>query len=183
MDPADDDFRFEQALTLRDGRRVTIRVMRPDDRDRLVAAFARLDRESVYTRFFSYRRELPQRPLGRIGRIDFVQLAGLVATSGEGVDEVVIGSATYVATGSADGAKAAEVAFLVEEDFQGQGLAGRLLDALAGIARRHGFARFEAEVLARNRAMLAVFERGGLPLATRREGEVIHLSLSLGAAA
>ena len=75
MEQTADDSRFEHAATLRDGRTVTIRVMRPDDRDKLVAAFAKLERESVYSRFFSYLKELPQRPLERIDRIDFVRLA------------------------------------------------------------------------------------------------------------
>lgn len=175
----DDDFGFSHPVRLRDGRAATVRVMRPDDRDRLVAAFAKLDRESVYTRFFSYRRELPQGPLERIAQIDFARLAALVVTLDEGGGETIIGSATYVATDSADGARAAEVAFTVEEDFQGQGLAGRLLGDLAAIAGRHGFVRLVAEVLVRNAAMLAVFERSGLPLSTRREGEVLHVSLAL----
>lgn len=179
MYSADDDFQFRLSIALRDGSPATIRVLRPDDRDRLVAAFSKLDRESIYTRFFGYRKELPPGPLERIARIDFTHLAALVATLGEGDDEAIIASASYVETGGADGAKAAEVAFTVEEDFQGQGLAGRLLDALAGIARRHGFVRFEAEVLARNAAMLAVFARSGLPTTTRREGGVLHLSMSL----
>ena len=179
MNQADDDFDFRQPFALRDGRVATIRVMRPEDKAKLVAAFAKLDRESIYTRFFSYRKELPQRALERIGLIDFVRLAGLVVTLDEGSGEAIIAGATYVATGGADGVKAAEAAFTVEEDFQRQGLAGRLLDALAGIARRHGFVRLEADVLARNSAMLAVFKRSGLPLTARREGETLHLSLSL----
>ena len=54
-----DDFHFQQTATLRDGRPLTIRLMRPDDRQRLLDAFARLDRQSIYTRFFSYRKQLP----------------------------------------------------------------------------------------------------------------------------
>jgi GNAT superfamily N-acetyltransferase len=174
-----DDFHFEQAATLRDGRPVTIRLMRPDDRQRLIDAFARLDRQSVYTRFFSYRKELPRGPLDRIDRIDLVRLAALVATIGQGDDETVIASATYVADTAADGRREAEVAFTVEEDYQGQGLATRLLAALAGIARRHGISRLTAEVLAGNAPMLAVFQRSALPLQQQRCGEVLRLSLEL----
>ena len=183
MDAPDDDFRFEQAATLRDGRAVTIRLMRPDDKQRLIEAFAKLDRQSIYTRFFSYRNELPQGPLSRIDRIDGVRLAALVVTLGAGDDESVIGSASYVAETAADGVREAEVAFTIEEDFQRQGLAGRLLTALAEIARRHGIGRFKAEVLAGNAAMLGVFQRGGWPMQSRRSGEVVALTLELGATA
>jgi RimJ/RimL family protein N-acetyltransferase len=183
MDAADDDLGFEQAATLRDGRTVAIRLMRPDDKPRLVEAFSKLDRQSIYTRFFSYRKELPQGPLERIDRIDLVRLAALVVTLGEGGAQIVIGSASYVAQTADDGVREAEVAFTIEEDFQRQGLAGRLLAALAGIARRHGIRRFKAEVLAANAAMLGVFKRCGLPMQSRRNGEVVELTLDLGGVA
>lgn len=183
MDAHDGDFRFEQTAPLRDGRTVTIRLMRPDDKQRLIDAFAKLDRQSIYTRFFGYRKELPQGPLDHIDRIDLVRLAALVVTLGTGEDETVIGSASYVADTAADGVREAEVAFTIEEDFQRQGLAGRLLAVLADIARRHGITRFKAEVLAGNAAMLAVFQRGGWPMRSRRSGETVQLTLELGAAA
>ena len=180
MNTTSDDSHYSVPGALRDGTPVTIRLMRPDDKDKLVAAFAKLDQQSVYTRFFSFRKELPEGPLSRIDRIDFVRLAALVATLGSGAAETIIGSATYVADTAPAGARVAEVAFMIEEDYQGQGLAGRLLAALAGIARRHGIDRLVAEVLAGNAAMIAVFRRSGLPMRKRSEGGVVHIELDLG---
>lgn len=171
---------FCQQVVLRNGTPVTIRVMRPDDKGRLVEAFAKLDPQSIYVRFFSFRKELAEGPLSRIDQVDFVRLLGLVATIGSGKDEVIIGSSTYVADTAADGARFAEVAFTIEEDYQGQGLAGRLFEAAASIARRHGISRFTADVLANNAPMLKVFERTGLPMRRRREAGVIHVELDLG---
>jgi hypothetical protein len=85
----DDDLDFRQAITLRDGRPAVIRVMRMDDKPRLQSAFAKLDPQSVYTRFFSFRKSIPERAFERIGEIDFVQLAGLVVTLGSGADETI----------------------------------------------------------------------------------------------
>jgi RimJ/RimL family protein N-acetyltransferase len=175
---------FSQLSALRDGTPLTIRAMRPDDRDRIVAAFGKLDANTIYTRFFSHRKEIPAAVLDRIAAIDFVNLAGLVATIGTGADETVIASATYVGIPAADGAKAAEVAFTVEEDFHRQGLASKLLAALATLARRHGIVRFEAEVLSGNSAMLAVFQRSGLPMRRQRvDGGTVHITLDLPAPA
>jgi GNAT superfamily N-acetyltransferase len=180
MNPGNVELQYSQSVTLRDGTPATIRVMRPDDKDRLVAAFSKLDRASVYTRFFGFRKELPEGPLNRIDKIDFTHLAGLVVTVGSGADETVIGSATYVVEPAPDdGAPVAEVAFTIEEDYQGQGLAGRLLAALAAIASGHGIARLKAEVLRANAPMLAVFQHSGLPMKRRNDGDVVHVVLDL----
>ena len=166
-------------ITLRNGTRVQVRVARPDDRDRIVAAFNALEPDSVYTRFFSMRTDLTAAELHRVTRTDFTNFVALVAVVGQGADETVIGGATYVALPTADDTRAAEVAFTIEEDYQGQGLAGQLFAMLAGIARQHGMQRFEAEVLAGNAPMLKVFERSGLPLTKTREGGVTHIVMDL----
>ena len=79
---SDADLDFHQPIALRDGRPALIRVMRSDDEERLKAAFAQLDAQTIYTRFFSFRKELPERAFKRIAEIDFVSLAGLVVTIG-----------------------------------------------------------------------------------------------------
>lgn len=126
---------YSLSVALRDGTQATIRLMGPDDKGKLIAAFAKLDRQTIYARFFSYLKALAEGPL--------------------------------------------VAAFTIEEDFQRQGLASRLLAALAGIARRHGIERFKAEGLAVNAPMLAVLRRGGLPITQHREGGAIHVTLDL----
>jgi acyl-CoA synthetase (NDP forming)/GNAT superfamily N-acetyltransferase len=74
---------------------------------------------------------------------------------------------------------AAEVAFAVADEMHGRGLATRLLEQLAEIAAERGITRFDAEVMAGNRAMLGVFAGAGFD--TRRQSEFgeVHLSLDL----
>jgi GNAT superfamily N-acetyltransferase len=165
--------------TLRNGIRITIRAVRRDDRSRIAKAFSELDRESIYTRFFGWKKELTEADFARIDATDFVRRVMLLVTTRVGEEEIVIGAASYVADEAEDGTLAAEVAFTVEEDYQGLGIAGRLLRHLADIARERGITRFQAEVLAENKAMLAVFARSGLPMRQWREDEVIHLVLAL----
>ncbi|MBS0339075.1 MAG: GNAT family N-acetyltransferase [Proteobacteria bacterium] len=179
MSNKSDDMQVRRQIALRDGTPAIIRPMRPDDRGRIVAAFAQLDPNSIYTRYFTHMKALPERALNRLKDIDFEHLAGLAVTIGCGDDEVVIGSSTYVVFDAPDGAKAAEVAFTIEEDYQGNGLAKRLLETMIEIARRHRIVRFEADVLAGNAAMLAVFGRCGLPMRKRRDGGVTHIEMDL----
>ena len=106
---------------------------------------------------------------------------GLLATIGSGTDEIVIGGATYFGVDAQPGVRSAEMAFTVEEEYQGVGIGACLMRHLIGIAREKGVTQLEAYVLARNLPMLKVFKRSGLPLAMRREGNVIHLVLELAA--
>ncbi len=171
------DFRAQE--TLRNGISVVVRAVRPDDRERVARAFANLDRESVYTRFFSYKSELSAAELGEIDTMDFVRDVMLVVTAEVSGTEQVIASARCIAHDERDGTLTAEVAFTVEEDFQGNGIARRLLAHLTRIARDNGIARFEADVLPQNKAMLAVFRKCGLPVSERRDGGVVHFTLAL----
>jgi GNAT superfamily N-acetyltransferase len=173
-DPRD----FIRSETLKNGLAVTVRHLRADDRDRMAAAVRQLDRQSVYTRLFSYRNELTETGLDRIMKVDPANEVALVVTTGTGDAEIVIGGGRYFASGS-EGRRTAEVAFVVEEDYQGQGIAGRLLGHFAEIARDQGIVALEADVLAENRSMTRVFARSGLPMKLRNEGSTIHVTLSL----
>ncbi|MBW2323392.1 MAG: GNAT family N-acetyltransferase, partial [Deltaproteobacteria bacterium] len=58
----------------------------------------------------------------------------------------------------------ADVAFIVDEAFQGKGVASFMYEMLIQIARRHGIEGFTADVLGTNRKMLRVFEKPGFPI-------------------
>ena len=158
--------------TLGNGLAVTIRALRPDDRERVAAAVRGLDRESIYFRLFSYRTELTEAGLDRIMRFDSAREVVLLVVTADGN---AIGSGRYVV----NGAGTAEVAFIVEEDYHGLGIASRLLRHLARVGAAQGIRTFEADVLAGNKAMLAVFARTGWPMTKTHEGDTVHVTLAL----
>jgi RimJ/RimL family protein N-acetyltransferase len=170
--------RYRVDETLRDGTRVTIRAVSPADAELLAKAFAGLDPRSVYTRYFALKKALTDAELAHVAEIDFVREVMLVATVPTTPDESIVATARYVVL---DGTKpiAAEIAFTVEEDYQGRGLAGRLLDHMIAIGRKSGVGRFMAEVLPENRAMRAVFARAGNGMRERRDAGVVHVELDL----
>lgn len=161
--------------TLKNGIVATLRLLRADDRERMAKAVRGLDPQTIYTRLFSHRKELTDAGLDRLMRVDDAREVVIVATTGSGAEEVVIGGGRYIVSG--DGR--AEIAFTVEEDYQGQGVAGRVFAALVEMARQRGIAVFEADVLSGNPSMLRVFERTGLPMRKRSEGGIVHLELTL----
>ena len=165
---------FEPVVAkLNNGVSVTLRALRPDDRARMADAVRGLDPQTIYTRLFSHRKELTESGLDRIMRTDPAREVVLIATVAGPGAEIVVAGARYIVTSQ----DRAEVAFTVEEDYQGQGLAGRLFAALADVARARGITVFEADVLAGNPSMLRVFERSGRPLRRRNEGESVHLEI------
>ena len=171
---------YDQGETLKNGTAVRVRAVRPDDKHRIAEAFHHLEPESIYTRFFYPKKDLSPAELKFATEVDFNKVVALVVTVGEGKEETIIAGARYVAFGG-DPPQRAEVSFTVEEDYQRQGIAGRLLRHLAEIGRENGLERFEAEVLAENRAMLGVFSRSGLPMDKRFEGGTVHVTLELNA--
>jgi RimJ/RimL family protein N-acetyltransferase len=170
---------FERIERLRDGRPVRIRSIRHDDRQRIVDAFHKLDPQTIYTRFFSFKKELSESDLGRIDASDFVHAAALVATLGEGADEIIIGGGAYTLVDGAGPGLSAEVSFTIEEDYHGQGLASLFMRLLTELGRERGLTRFVADVLPGNTAMLKVFQHSGLPTHTAIVDGVVHVVMEL----
>jgi RimJ/RimL family protein N-acetyltransferase len=179
MDDTSATPRFSQPAWLRNGTAVLIRAIRPDDRQRIIDAFHKLDQETIYTRFFSAKKELSEADLGRIDAADFEHAVVLVATRGSGDDETIIGGGAYTVLDRPGEPRTAEVSFTIEEDYQGQGLSGLFMRLLTQIGRERGIQRFEAEVLAGNAAMLKVFQRSGLPMTQQSEDGVVHMVMAL----
>jgi len=160
---------------LRDGRTVKIRALRPEDRDELLAAVERTSTQSLFRRFFGAKRGFTEQEIAFFLDIDFVDHVALVAVVDEGDRLTIVGGGRYVVMQS----ETAEVAFVVIDTYQGQGLGAALMKHLAGIARSGGIKKFIAEVLPENIAMLKVFEKSGFDVTTQREPRVVHISLQL----
>ena len=163
--------------TLKDGTTVTLRAARTDDGPRIRRALANLYPETIYRRFFGYKSDFTDAEVERITGMDFEHDVALLVTIDSGDDEIIIGGASYSAGNPAS--RTAEIAFTVEEDYQGLGIATLLLRHIIQIARAKGLARLEADVLTQNGPMLAVFRHSGLLVAMQSTGDAFHVTLSL----
>jgi GNAT superfamily N-acetyltransferase len=164
---------------LKDGTPVTIRAIRGSDKAAILAAFQELDRESIYTRFFSYKKILTDAELERATEVDFSHVVALVMETVTDGEIRIIGGGRYASDLKLHAAPSAELAFLTADDYRGRGIAGLILAHLITIGRDQGMVRFEAEVLARNKAMLTVFRRTGLAQVQWSEDGVRHVTLPL----
>jgi ribosomal protein S18 acetylase RimI-like enzyme len=160
---------------LRDGRQIEIRALRPDDKDDMLAAIGRTGTESLQRRFFVVKRGFSQKEIDFFMKLDFSNHVALVALADEDGHPTIIGGGRYVVVEPGR----AEVAFIVIDGYQGQGLGAHLMRHLAGIARDAGLRELTAEVLPENTAMRKVFSKFGFRPGPKREPQVIHLVMHL----
>ena len=165
----------EILLTLRDGSRVTVRPIRPQDAAALRAGFERLSQESRYRRFLSPMAEASSEPMLRyLTEVDHHDHEALIAA---GADGTLVGVARSVRSRSDP--RVAEMAVTVADDWQGRGLGTALLELLADRARAEGISRFTALVLTSNREMLDLLEGLGPVRLLEREPGTIELEITL----
>ncbi len=167
-----DEAEWEATVVLSSGDSAFIRPLTPDDQDALAEFHERQSAESVYRRFFSPKPTLTEAELEHFTTVDMVDRAALAV---ELHDEF----AAWASYERWPGRNEAEAAFMVDDEHHGEGIATLLLEHLAAIARSNGIERFTAEVLADNRAMLAVFAKSGWPLQRRFESGVVDLDWEL----
>jgi acetyl coenzyme A synthetase (ADP forming)-like protein len=146
-------------VALRGGATIQLRPVRPDDEVRLLAFLRSLSPESRLLRFAgTLSDERLRSEAARLARGDADGSVGLVATLG--AEEEIVGHAEYDPTRG----EAAEVALVVADRWQGQGIGTVLLGRLAEIASRRGLRIFTAVCLPHNHRMLRVFRESGFPV-------------------
>ena len=162
--------------TLRDGRRLVVRAFKPEDRTDFLAAADRTGPLTRYRRFFTLKTSFSEREKDFFLNVDFDKHVALIASMDEAGRQVIVAGGRYLIVQPQE----AEVAFMVIDKCQAQGIGPILLRHLVGIARSAGLETLIAEVLVENIQMLKVFERSGLPVQTARDDpEVIHVTMRL----
>jgi RimJ/RimL family protein N-acetyltransferase len=164
---------------LRDGRAVTIRAIRPDDKGLLIDALDKISPRSLYLRLFSAKRKFSDNELNQVTAVDFVNVVALVAVLDKDGSGQIVGGGRYIRIGNSGTGQGAEVAFLIDDAYQGLGIGSRIFKHLVAIARESGIIRFEAEVLPSNAAMLGLFARSGLPVAKTMTRDSVHVTIQL----
>jgi len=156
---------LEEDLVLRDGTRVRLRPMRPEDAARELAFVGSLSQRSRYQRFMHALPQLSPRMLERFTQVDYDRELALVALHGD----------AFVAVGrympNADG-ETAEFALVTADAWQGKGLGRATLERLCRTARDAGYRALYGHILQANREMLDLAARLGF-VEERRDGTAV----------
>jgi acyl-CoA hydrolase/GNAT superfamily N-acetyltransferase len=161
--------------TFAGGLAVHFRPIQPSDEDPMRRLFYRFSDQAVYYRYFSPIKTMPHDKMQQYVCVDYrrtMSIVGiLLSPTGKGH---VVAEARYV---RAADRPYADVAFVVDEEVQGKGIAGFLYDLLIRLARARGIEGFTADVLATNKPMMRVFEKGPFPIKAHVDGGVYELTI------
>ena len=149
--PMDYPAGIERDVVLKNGETVRIRPIRPDDEPRLVTLYDRLSRHTAYQRFFTVRQHLPQDWIRYFANVDYRRRLAIVAERDTVAGIELVGVGRYEPS---DEELTGEVAFVLEDGYQGLGLGAVLLDEVIRAGTERGLTRFRAHVLGENHRML-----------------------------
>jgi len=120
---------------------------------RLARMFGRLSKQSVHRRFFTLRSTLDGPLLEALTSVDHDRHEALVVAVGDDI----VALASY--NRRPDESEVADIAVVVEDDWQGLGLGRDLVRAVVRLARSRGVKTLHADVLAENRPVINLIHR------------------------
>ena len=160
---------------LRDGRPIEVRALHPSDKDGMLAAIGRTSSQSIQRRFFGPKKGFSDQEVAFFLNIDFERHVALVAQIDEDGRAAIVGGGRYIMVAPDQ----AEIAFVVVDAYQSQGIGTILMRHLTILARKAAVKELVADVLPENTAMLKVFENFGFRPGSKRSFQVVHLALQL----
>ena len=173
---------YAETLILADNTEVSIRLVRPEDKQLLARAFAELSPESRYARFFSAKGSLSEGELVALTQTDGVNHLALGAVTWDAERRPVpLGVARFVRVAAEP--EVADAAVAVVDAYQGRGLGTLLVERLAAAARERGVQWFRCEFLLANERVRRLIEN--LVPVTRYEtdGDLVYADIPVPAPA
>jgi acyl-CoA hydrolase/ribosomal protein S18 acetylase RimI-like enzyme len=155
---------LETIRVTKTGLNIQLRPVKISDESALKDFFYSLSDNSMYRRFISTRKDMPHERLQEFVVIDYRKEMVILAILQENDQEKIMGVGQY---GIMEGTHMADVAFVVSDTAQNQGIGRELLSYLTLLATKQGILGFTAEVLVNNLSMQHLFETAGFDITKR----------------
>jgi acyl-CoA hydrolase/GNAT superfamily N-acetyltransferase len=159
---------------MKNGLSVRFRPIKPSDEEAMRRFFYRFSKQSIYRRFFFPVSTMPHDKMQAYVNVDYSSEMSVVALINEPGQEIIIAEARYA---NDEESGFGDLAFFVDDTYQGLGIGPYLYDLLIRLARERGLRGFKAEVLQENKGMLKVFEKGGLPMEAKLKDGIYNLKM------
>jgi acyl-CoA hydrolase/GNAT superfamily N-acetyltransferase len=162
----------DEISRLKDGTAVRFRPIKPSDEEQMRQLFYRFSDEAVYYRYFGHVKAMPHAKMQQYVNVDWSNTMSIVGLVESDDKSRVIAEARYIIERERP---YAEVVFVVDEAYQGQGIATYMFRMLVRLARERGVQGFTADVLFSNLGMMKVFRNGGLPIKAELKQGIYHI--------
>ncbi len=166
---------LETYRTTPKGLKVIMRPVRISDEPLVKDFFYSLSDSSIYKRFISVRKHIPHERLQEFVVVDHTKEKVILVTNGDSEKEVVYAIGQY---GIDERSHSAEVALVVRDEYQNQGIGSVLLEYLTTLAKKQGLLGFTAEVISSNQAMLHLFKKMGFHIEKKLSEGVYELTMT-----
>ncbi len=158
--------------TFKNETEVFFRAIKPSDEEGMRRLFYRFSDKTVYYRYFTPIKVMPHTKMQEYVNTDRNRIMAIVGLAGEPGQEQIIAEARFVRDLNRP---YADVAFVVDEKYQGLGIASFMYQMLVRLAKETGLKGFTADVLATNKSMMKVFEKGNIPVKATLESGIYEL--------
>jgi acyl-CoA hydrolase/L-amino acid N-acyltransferase YncA len=158
----------------KNGIEIRFRAIRPSDEEEMRRLFYRFSEDTVYARYFTPIQAMPHTKLQKYVNVDYNRCMSIVALEGDVGKGRIVAEARYA---KLHVRPFADVAFVVDEAYQGLGIASFLMQMLIRAAKEQGIEGFTASVLGSNRSMLRVFQKSGLDMETHSEDGIFSITM------
>jgi acyl-CoA hydrolase/GNAT superfamily N-acetyltransferase len=162
--------------TFNGGLRVRFRAIKPSDEEEMRKLFYRFSDTAVYYRYFSPIKTMPHHKMQEYVNVDYERIMSIIGTVDQSGTEKVIAEGRYVRHPDRP---FADVAFVVDEHYQGLGIASFLFEMLIRVARERRIEGFTADVITDNAPMLKVFEKAPFPIRAVMESGIYNLTIPI----
>jgi acyl-CoA hydrolase/GNAT superfamily N-acetyltransferase len=159
----------------KDGLRVRFRAIKPSDEEAMRRLFYRFSNQTVLRRFFYPISTMPHNKMQEYVNVDYSHMMSVVALVRKSGQETIIAEARYAKD---EQSAIGDLAFVVDEKYQGIGIGSYLYEMLIRLAQDRGLKGFSAEVLQANQSMMKVFEKGQFPVNARVEDGLLRLTIA-----
>ena len=168
---------LEECAVLKDGTRVLIRPVRPEDASAHFDFVSRLSAEDLRLRFFGFVRQFDRMDMANFTQIDYDREMAFIATATneQGVSETL----GVVRAHTKPDNTSAEFSIVIRTDLKGKGLGGRLFDKMIRYCRSRGTRVLEGETLTENKGMIGLAQRYGFTTKSDYEDGLVRMSLAL----
>lgn len=167
---------IETIQTFKNDLQVRFRAIKPSDEEQMRRLFYRFSDKAIYYRYFSPIKTMPHAKMQAYVNVDYRDVVSVVGLVGEPGNQTIMAEARIA---KYPNKPFVDIAFVVDEEYQGHGIATFLFQMLTRLAKERGAVKMTADVLSSNRAMLKVFEKGEYPLTAKLEGGAYALSIDL----